>query len=185
MANEKERSEEFARILHSTDEELGIIVYTNGAIYKNQWCQKKDPTKVVAGTKQDILLSELIETPFARDCHKVFNKGMFEEYLLIISKEFYDTPVTPLHFELLCREREKRDRLKEETSDEMGYIMTKDAAVIISRKELTSRGLDLKILKWKPIKLTIKPKTFKEVFNEYSWRKRRSLQKRLTLQKKN
>ena len=70
----------------------------------------------------------------------------------------------------LREERAKRETIKLRTSEEMGYILADKNTVLVSKRELTSRGLDPVKMGWRPLKLSIQPKRLLEVREEMETR---------------
>ena len=122
---------------------------------------------VKVGTKHDMEISDLIGKPFPADCDEPgYEYGPYSDRYHAphkVEKEFYEKGTTPNHKKLIEAEKQYRVRLSQSSLDEDGFIIARNKAIIISSLELTKLGIDPKSVGWKPLKLTVQPKSLFKV----------------------
>ena len=148
------KTQELLDVLCKRDSDIGVIKVV------------KDydgiTTSVVAGTRQDMEISDLIGKPFPSDCDEPgYDYGPHGDYYhspLKVTKEFYDMGVTPKHARMIATERGSRVVLKcKSLVAEEGYILSHNYALIISKSDLISFGIDPKKVGWKPLRISVQP----------------------------
>ena len=144
-------------IINMPDDELGIIVIDDS----------KEGKKVVAGTKKDILLSDVLEVPFPKDIDKPgFDYGPHGDYYSEphkITKTFIDTDLTVTHKKMIEEERKKRLMAKSRRGkDELGFIK----GLVVSRNELIDNGFNPDELGWKPLKVREKKQRIFKLYKD-------------------
>ncbi len=170
-----EKTKELLEALKIEDDNIGIIrVNDNGQI------------SIGAGTRKDMAISDLIGRPFKKDIDEPgHDYGPHGDYWMPpkkVTKTFHEQGETELHHKMISEERTKRRYLKEMaksgngyllTGDpyysiycatpELGYILSGDYALLISKQELISYGIDPATIGWMPMALRPEPKTIFDI----------------------
>lgn len=153
-----EKTEVLRSVLNSSDTNVGVIkIVEDGEI------------RVRIGTKQDIVISDLIGMPYPADCDKPgYHYGSHDDFYQPphkVTKEFIENGVTPNHSKLIEKEKSYRIKLRKHfTRSVTGYILSNGCAIIIKNTDLLKNGIDPKRVGWKPLKLTVEPQDLNQIF---------------------
>lgn len=148
-------------IISSEDNEIGIIVIDDS----------RDGRKIVAGTKKDIELSNLLGVPFPKDIDKPgYDYGDHKEFYSEphrITKTFYNTDLSNTHLKMIEDEKIRRIKAKKYVNDnELGFIK----GLVVTKSELAINGFDPYALGWKSLKFSKKKNSvFKLCKSEYRY----------------
>lgn len=149
-----EKTQELLDVLCKGDSDIGVIKVVRD--------HEGITTSVVVGTRQDMEISDLIGKPFPSDCDEPgYDYGPHGDYYhspLKVTKEFRDMGVTSKHARMIAAEKGARIVLRcKSLVDEEGYILSHNYAVIISKSDLISFGIDPKKVGWKPLRISVQP----------------------------
>ena len=148
-------------IISSEDNEIGIIVIDDS----------RDGRKIVAGTKKDIELSNLLGVPFPKYIDKPgYDYGDHKEFYSEphrITKTFYNTDLSNTHLKMIEDEKIRRIKAKKYVNDnELGFIK----GLVVTKSELAINGFDPNALGWKSLKFSKKKNSvFKLCKSEYRY----------------
>ena len=176
IKNNPEGTKQLYAALSQQDSNVGIVrIDSDGDV------------SVKAGTKQDMVISDLVGKPFSADCDEPgYNYGPYGDYwhdAHKVTKEFYPNGTTPNHQTMIELEKRRRALLRQSPVDVKGFILTEDKAIIISSLELTKLGIDPKSVGWQPLKLTPAPQSVFQVCRDSDSTKYLPLSSKVQLQK--
>ena len=161
--NHPDKTTELSDLLHQDNGPVGIVsINDNGKI------------SIDVGTQKEMDISNLIGKPFKKDedepgyyygPHDDFYRGPRK-----VTKTLHQAE-TEHHMSMIAEEENNRANMKYISYDalyDMGFIMDGEYAVMITRKELYSCGIDPERVGWEPLELEKRPKTILGLREELS-----------------
>ncbi len=155
-----ERRDKLVELIGHRDLDVGII----------QIVDSEKGKSIVAGTKTDMAISDMLGVPFKADADKEgYEYGPHGDFYMPPYKceKTFHTPETDTHRRMIKDELYKRSYLYSSTEDENGYIFKNGIALAISKRELSKNGIDPKAIGWKPLKVTAKTLSSLDLRDEY------------------
>lgn len=169
------KREKFLDALRVPDGDVGIIRVDD----------TEKGVQVYAGTRKDMIISDLIGRPFTEDMDREgYDYGPYGDYYMPprkVTKTFHEGGETALHKKMIKDERTRRANLALTSTEEQGFIICSECAIIVSRKELTDAGIDPESIGWKPLSLKVKQRKLISLRKVYSGEQ--NLKERLLLKK--
>ena len=164
LKKEDSTRERLLSIIHSKDEEMGIVKITSS----------KSGISIKAGTRKDMAISDILGIPFPQDEEREgYDYGPYGDFYMppySVKKEFYIEGLTPFHEEMIREEKNLRESLRYNYVNEEGYIYRNGIALAITSGELIENGINPESVGWKPFRINLSHKGFFSLKDKYDFR---------------